>query len=427
MSTIDNIVEALSGKKDEKDIFIFSQTYDVQKEVTEATINTLTNKLGAASSIAYLDKGAELYERFKKTTLENNDPSKSESARLISTYKDSLCKEIKDVSRLIVIGGGSFESLYNQELALVSGLYAGGTKPPLQEIVLIDVSREFLSEGVQAVQKFEAEHNTKLDIKLIQSDFKKIAKSFDTIMTEGFGSKSINDTHAAIILTGGTFGNIEGIAATDRFPGAEIDKQMAYIADYVGKGSIAMFDYFTKIETGVNYYSKNQLSEFFNNIPRIMQKYCKNLEGLYSNPENQELFFRYRARALPSARMIAHELVAETNQSPKIVNGIERLFPINQNDTLTMMFSLRAHASDIYNRPYQNTGLLSSSYVSNGDLVMHSFRKVGIPGATHQPEIEYSRPVEKAFSDNLTAPRMKDSVSAFISRFEQPSMAPSPA
>ncbi len=369
---------------------LYSERFDVKKEVTEATVKTLSgDKLGLAGSIAYLDEGSSLYDTFIRSTSNDGKAEKSASAQLISLYQEPLRQELKNIERLVIIGGGSHDSIANQELALVSNMFAHEGKPPLKEIVLVDVSENFLRDGLDAVHEVEQKHGVEFDIKLIRGDFKKVAKNFDTIMTEEFGSKPKDSIKSAVIMTGGTFGNLEGVSSTDRFPGTEIDVQMAHLADYVGNGSTVMFDYFTRLENGPSYYNTSQLSDFFNNIPRIMQRYCKNLQGLEANSDDgYDHLFRYRARALPDAQLIAHELIAEKDQTPRIVNGIERVFPISRNDRLVMMFSLRAHASDIYKRPHQNTGLVSSSYVAHGDLVMHSFKRVGTPGATYDPNMD---------------------------------------
>jgi len=374
---------------------IYDEAMNVGNLVKHATINTLMNKrLGLAGSIAYIDKGAALYEEFKKSHLPKNDPSQSASAQLIDRHKASLTHEMQDIGRLIVVGGGSYDSITNQELILADNLFAHENKPPLKEIVLVDVSLDFLKQGIQAAKDFREKHK-RPDIRIIpiRADFKNVSGvAMDTIMAR-YGAAPRDEIKAAVMMTGATFGNIEGVSAVDKFPGNEIDIQMAHLGELAGKNSIVMFDHFTKIEAGENYYTTPELAKFFNNIPVIMQQHCSNLQGLYAG----ENYFRYRAKMLPNARMVAHELIAETPQTPRIVNGAELIMPIATGDTLNVMFSLMARTDDIANRPDANTGLKKITYVSSpNDLVMHVFQKTSLPTTLHHPDIEMFHPRSNA-------------------------------
>lgn len=215
--------------------------------------------------------------------------------------------------------------------------FAGNRKPKLSEIVLIDVSTDFIHECEHAISDFCNNYGKKIDVISLQSDFKDISGiRFDEIL-RAYGTKSRSEVKSTVLMTGGTFGNIESISAMDKLPSNEIDVQMAHLAELVGVGSSVMFDHFTRISTSENYYDTPELAAFFNNIPRLMQKYCTGLKDFHVNGDNGSNYFRYRARML-YARMVAHELVAEIPQTPEIVNGVERVFPINVGDTLNVMF-----------------------------------------------------------------------------------------
>lgn len=391
MNHFDN--KATFSKVSDAESDIYDVEFNIVDKVTNATRSTLSNsRLGTAGSIAYVDNGAALYETFKRSHTPEQNPAENTSARLISTHKSALLSEIKDIERLVIVGGGSYDSISSQELALVGGLFASQRKPKLTEIVLIDVSTDFIHECERAIGDFQAKHPTKpLKVIPIRADFKDVTGAkFDEILA-AFGAKDRESTKAAVMMTGATFGNIESVATMDKFPGNEVDEQMANLADLVGIGSTVMFDHFTKPDTSEKYYGTPELSAFFNNIPVLMQKYCKGLQDFHVNGDNGQQYFRYRARQLPNSRMVAHELVAEAQQQPKIVNGVERVFPINVGDTLNIMFSLQARADDITWRPVQNTGLASQMSVTHKDLqVMHVFKKVRLPGALHQnDEVSY--------------------------------------
>lgn len=394
--------------QDVVDEYIYEDNYPVAEKVTKVTINTLmSNRLGMAGSIAYIDNGATLYEKFKRSHVPDSKPEESTSARLINVHKSALANEIRDIERLIIVGGGSYDSIATQELALVSELFAheAQQKPKLKEIVLIDVSTDFLNEGRRAIKDLQEKVQQKFKVIPLRADFKDISgDTFDHIM-DAYGSGSRDQTKAAVMMTGATFGNIESVSAIDKFPGNEVDEQMAHLGELVGQGSNVIFDHFTKIDTGVQYYDTRELSDFFNNIPGLMRKYCKGLHDFNVNGDNNgQQFFRYRARLLPNARMIAHELVAEQSQTPRIVNGVERVFPINTGDTLNIMFSLQARADDITYRPVQNTGLASQMSVSHKDLqVMHVFKKVGAPGALYHPDTSFQTMDPKSIHVGATA------------------------
>lgn len=408
------------------DEYIFEDNYPVAEKVTKVTINTLmNNRLGLAGSIAYIDNGATLYENFKRSHTPDRKPEESTSARLINVHKSALANEIRDIERLIIVGGGSYDSIATQELALVSELFAHEAEPKLKEIVLIDVSTDFINEGRRAIKDLQEKIQTKFKVIPLRADFKDISgDTFDQIM-DAYGSSDRENTKAAVMMTGATFGNIESVSAIDKFPGNEVDEQMGHLAELVGQGSNVIFDHFTKIDTGVQYYDTRELSDFFNNIPVLMRKYCKGLHDFHVNGDNDgQQFFRYRARLLPNARMIAHELVAEQPQTPKVINGVERVFPINTGDTLNVMFSLQARADDITYRPVQNTGLASQMSVSHKDLqVMHVFKKVGTPGALYHPDTSFQTMDPKSINIATSAPKRSfPEIARIISEFRTPNV-----
>jgi hypothetical protein len=377
---------------------VYDAGFNLVADVTKATIHTLLPEtLGLAGSIAYVDEGAKLYEEFKRSTLPEHNPAGSEVAQLINTHKDTLVKEIEDIERLIIVGGGSFDSILNQELLLLKHLFSKNPRPKLKEIVLQDISEEFLSDQVKAVQHFENEHGVRFDIRVIRGEFKKISPQFDAIMTQHFGSKSREEVKAAVIMTGGTFGNLEGLASTNRFPGKEIDRQMAYLADFVGNGSTVILDHFSDIEKAVAYYGSGKLDKFFENIPSVMRQYCKGLVDFFVNGDKNRKFFEYNVVAHSRAGLIGHELIVKEDQSPKIVNGTNLVLPLQKDEPLSMMFSLRAEASAITSRPSENTGLASTFHATDGDLVIHAHKRVGVPAILHQKEMTFG--TAQAMSD----------------------------
>lgn len=347
---------------------------------TRATAETFGRKsLARAGKIAYLDNGAELYETFKTSRAHGPDSSKGSPSYLLSIHKGAIAGSIRDIERLIVVGGGSYDSFINQEGVIIKEIFAQNPNAPLNEIVHINVSQESLSQELQAIAKISADIGKPLKTLSIQADFANATGiTFDNIMAE-WKSTSRAETKAAVIMTGGTFGNLEGITSTEAFPIHDVDLQMANIGELVGPGSTILFDHFTKVDAAESYYNSPELSAFMTNIPAIMQKYCHGLSNFRINDESryQDPYFSYRAKSIPHARLVAHQLVAETPQEAKIKNGSEKILTID--DKYTVMVSLYPMVDDILRRPAANTGLRSDFHVSSGDLVMHVYKKVGEP------------------------------------------------
>lgn len=353
---------------------------DPVEMATRATAETFGRKsLARAGKIAYLDNGAELYETFKTARSDGHDSSKGSPAHLLSIHKGSIAGSIRDIERLIVVGGGSYDSFMKQEGVIIKEIFAQNPNAPLKEIVHINVSQESLGQELGAIAQISTEIGKPLKTLSIQADFvSATGVTFDNIMAE-WGSTSRADTKAAVIMTGGTFGNLEGITSMEAFPIHDVDLQMANIGELVGPGSTILFDHFTKVEAAETYYNSPELSAFMTNIPAIMQKYCHGLSNFRINDESryQDPYFSYRAKSIPHARLVAHQLVAETPQEAKIKNGSEKILTID--DKYTVMVSLYPMVDDILRRPAANTGLRSDFHVSSGDLVMHVYKKVGEP------------------------------------------------
>lgn len=359
---------------------IYDKGFNAADVVTRATGETFGRKsLAQAGQIAYIDNGASLYEAFKKSRLPQQDSSQSAPSRLLTMHKGAIADTIKDIERLIIVGGGSYESFMNQEMLLVNEIFAQDKKAPLKEIVLIDVSTESLADGHRAVEEISTKLGRKFNTLSIRSDFKSASgETFDQIMAE-WGSEKRDGIKSAVIMTGGTFGNLEGITSTEAFPINDVDEQMAHIGELVGTGSTVIFDHFTRMDSAEGYYNSPELAAFMTNIPNIMKEYCKGLSnfrvndpGSYNDP-----YFSYRARAIPNARIVAHQLIAEVPQTATIRNGIEKVLTIS--DKYTVMVSLYPSVDDINRRPSVNTGLESQFHVSSKDLVLHVYKKTGQP------------------------------------------------
>lgn len=365
----------------------YDKGFNPVEEVTRVTADTLGRKnLAMAGKIAYIDNGAALYEAFKKSRLPKSDSSQSAPSRLLTMHKGAIADSIKDIERLVIVGGGSYESFMNQEMLLLTEIFAQDPKAPLKEIVMLDVSQESLADGHKAVEDISVKLGRTFNTLSIRSDFKNASgAAFDQIMTE-WGSKKRDDIKSAVIMTGGTFGNLEGITSTEAFPINDVDEQMAHIGELVGIGSTAIFDHFTRMDSAESYYNSPELAAFMTNIPSIMQKYCRGLSnfrvndpGSYNDP-----YFSYRARSIPNARLVTHQLIAESPQTAILKNGIEKVLTIS--DKYTVMVSLYPSVDDINRRPAANTGLESQFHVSSKDLVLHVYKKIGRPAVLFEDD-----------------------------------------
>lgn len=362
--------------------------YDPASEAT--TIAKLTfgkEKKGLAGSIAYLNGGAELYNQFMDAHSDSNH--ETDAARLMRLHGSHFAKGMEDIERLIVIGGGGYNSFSKQELQLVTELYAEDNAK-LKEIILIDVSKAFLEEQIDAIQVFETDmcvastENVSYKIVPIRADFNKISGiKFDEIL-EQQGLKPRKDVHAAVIMTGATFGNIVDPSTTDSVPTNDIEKQMATIGEFVSNGSYVMFDHFKDLSEGENYYNTPELAAFFEHIPVTIQNNAPTLDNFKVNDddlEEEDKAWTYKPKANFKARLVEHRLVSGRQQLPSIVNGSGnlRILPIDIGDEFAMMYSLRPRSQDIEDRPSANTGLKRSFSISEDKLVMHKYVKVGVP------------------------------------------------
>lgn len=351
------------------------------KEIVRATKHTFgRNGQALFGNIAYLDSGAKLYQKFIEAS---GQTDQTDSQRLIAKHGGTIAQDIGDIQRLIAIGGGSYNSFYNQELALVREMIKHSPESfSLNEFVLIDVSEDFLREQQQAITRFSQEHSIDVSIISIRSDFERISgERFDNILKNEFSNaKSRNEVKAAVISTGATFGNLTNPSVTNALPTHDIEVRMAKMGDFVSIGSVAIFDYFTKTENAENYYNQTELAQFFENIPHLIRLYGKDaLENFYENTPNKEdgIYFRYRAQAFYDSRLIAHQLVAVRPQESVIHNGGgSQVLTIGPNERYTMMYSARPRTDDIQSRPTRNTGLRPDYHVSSGDLVTHVATKM---------------------------------------------------
>lgn len=351
------------------------------KEVVRATKQTFgRNGQALFGNIAYLDSGAKLYQNFIEAS---GHTDQTDSQRLIAKHGGTIAQDIGDIQRLIAIGGGSYNSFYNQELALVREMIKHSPESfRLNEFVLIDVSEDFLLEQQQALAKFSQDNNININVISIRSDFERISgERFDSILMDEFnGAKSRNEVKAAVISTGATFGNLTNPSITNALPTHDIEVRMAKMGDFISVGSVAIFDYFTKTENAENYYNQAELAEFFENIPHIIRCYGRDaLENFYENTPGTEdgVYFRYKAKAFYDSRLIAHQLVAVRPQESVIHNGGgSQVLTIGPNEKYTMMYSARPRTDDIQSRPSRNTGLRPDYHVSSGDLVTHVATKI---------------------------------------------------
>jgi len=220
------------------DVTFYDAGFDSAGAVTEAAKDTFTRrKISVAGSIAYIDSGTELYNQFKKARLPHNNPSMSTTANLISTHKAAIADSIRDIERLVIIGAGSYDSIMNQELVILKEIFGKTNKSKIGEIVLVDVSTDSLKQSVQAIEKVSLEIGARFRTLAIRADYKDISgKSFDNILA-AWDAKAREKIKAAVIMTGGTFGNLENLSSTEAFPVHDIDLQMAMIGEFVGEGS----------------------------------------------------------------------------------------------------------------------------------------------------------------------------------------------
>lgn len=357
--------------------------FNPEKEVLHATKLTFSRGAHAVcGNIAYLNGGAQLYDDFVKAQQpEEIQPPVSQLA--ISKHGAAIASDIEDIERLIVIGGGGYNSFKNQELSIVNEIEKRKEgQSPLSEVVLIDVSDDFLDQQVTAIRDYESATGKHLHVLSVRSDFQKISgKKFDTIL-ETCGMRSREDVKAALISTGATFGNLDN-PAIDGLPFEDMEKRMARLGEFVGNGSTVIFDYFTKLETAESYYSSPKLAEFFTNIPHIMTLFCgDSLRNFKQNTPSIEdgTYFSYRPKVFANSRMIAHQLIAEQPQRPIVINGAgERVLTIETGEKYTMMTSFRPKTDDIHSRPHENTGLRPDYHVSMNDITVHVCTKVGFP------------------------------------------------
>jgi hypothetical protein len=356
----------------------FYKQFNLQAKITSVTHNLLLNNgLGHAASIACMETGAGLYASMSTAD--------KKTQNLLAVSKAAVLDAIYDCKRLIIIGGGPNEKISTQEIALINQL---GITSPLREVILLDTSDQLLMESMGAMK---ARSGKDIRIVGIRADFKDLSGDALDEILRAQGMAHRDKTRAAVLMTGFTFGHIEGVRNTDQFPGNLVDERMACIADMVGLGSHIIFDHMTAVENTMPYCTREE-SEFFSNIPALIQTHCQGLYNFRINGDHERRYFTPVVRHLPKAGLIAYELAVDYPQNPHtVIKGVERVYPIRLEDRLTLMFSMAAEAQNISGRPVQNTGLTHMATCEDGTSAVHIFKKTGIPSALYHPDIAPTR------------------------------------
>ncbi len=349
---------------------------EIVKEIAKGTLTR--QQKGICGPIAYWDEGATLYTNFIES--HNGSEHLSASAKVIASQSSALAHQILDAKRLVIIGGGSSHSIENQEFEIVRQSFQRKEGSNLVEIVLIDASEEFLNQQIESTKELADSLGVAFNIAAIQGDFRSIAPNFDSIMTGTFGLKSKDEIKSAIMATGGTFRNFGDVKSTDGLPEYETDVQMARLSSFGGIGSTVIFDYFTELDQGINYYKTPELEKFFLNIPKTMVRYLSppdsptHLYGLNVDSINGESFFQYSPMNYPMARLTSHDLIVMKPQTPELVNGDRTILSLRAGQRLPLMASFRPELGFISSRPTQNTGLKSSLTIAQDGVAIEAFK-----------------------------------------------------
>ena len=337
---------------------------------------------GIAAPILYGDpKGASLYDTFISKA-HNGDPKDAAPARLIDNNIQAIATKYKDIDRLVIIGAGNYETFLNQEGAILEQLHSLQGDDRKLEIVLIDVSEDYIKEDIAALQSLGEKLKTDYTVRAIQADFTTISgATFDRIMTDYFGSKARNEVKTGIISTGALFGNIENVPNLESVPTGLIEKRIAIFGEFGAEGSVIGFDCFSNLDS--SYYHSETLQEFFlNGIDVVRREGPEEIKGLKLYDADGNLMFRSEPKNYIGSKVSAHRLVATQRQVIQVLNGggVHIDVDIPQNSTWHMMYSLRPEQNFIINTSAHNTG---ASYDANfGDrsgLNFYVFDKTGVP------------------------------------------------
>lgn len=346
-----------------------SSTLDVYQLVTDFTYKTFVKRSeqGIAGSVAYLNGGMTLFDAFKR--VQNKLPNTMNEAQFLKQRGQSVLHAIKGTKRAIIVGAGPVESLQNQELETLKHL------DELEEVVLIDVSEQSLRDNFKAVTDFDQN----LKIYTIRDDFRQSVLPSELPLRD----------YTTVISTGGLICNPEN-PITNAFPLDNIVRDMKHFANLAGakKGNKLWVSYFSNgsQKSARDEYDKQELKDFFLNIPQTMKMFCEGLENFDPSPEN---FSCPEPTWNEKSQLIAHTLkIEKTQESAAIVlNGHKQVLNLKAGDEFVMMYSLRPDPSKISKIPPQNTGLTTDIYVSNGDIVEHVFNIKDLV-----PDIDLSHP-----------------------------------
>lgn len=352
---------------------------NIPEMVTDVTLRTFGRRARAiAGPIAYLDKGADLYDAFKRA---HENSATNEEKELFVENRQAIAEAIKDTERAIVIGVGPLEYFKAQELLILQQPQLKN----LKEIVLIDVSADFLTDALKETndllnaKKSEEKQfkkfvtDSQYQVELICDDYKNVAERMATNPEYYFKDKK----QTTVFVTGGLFGNLEN-PDPDAFPVHAIQEEEAAYAKIGGVGSKILASYFYKAHnnSALNYYQTPELSKFFLNIPKIIYDNCIGLEDFLPTPDN----FSYVARWNESARYIEHRLKVMQSQRPSItINGQTRIFDLRKDDEFVMMTSGRFEPVRLSEIPSHNTGLTVNRTFMGQEMALQLFYTQNLP------------------------------------------------
>ncbi len=367
------------------DLDIYDTGFDLDEEITRIGKALLLRKdgqdRGIAAPILYGDpKGARLFQAFIEQAAskdENGNKQDSLPAQLIDRNQAALAQTYAGINRLVVIGGGDYNSFMKQEAVVLSGISGKGRgKKKELEVVLVDVSEEFLRDEIRALHDLGRKVGANYKIIPIKGDFTKVSgEKFDDILTSGFGAAPRKETMTGIISTGATFGNIQNVNDTESIPFQKIDERMAIFGEFGDVGSIIGFDCFCTLENSTDYYDARPLREFFRNGMDLIARRAEGIHDLLAKDSNGAPLFRYAPQQYPQSALLAHRLEAISPQTITVVNG--STISVTVDDSYHMMYSLRPRADHITSRPVINTGLEHDSLVGMSGLNFYTFRKTG--------------------------------------------------
>ncbi len=336
--------------------------FDLHREAKRIGTLLLHSQVrGIAAPVLYGDeKGSKLYTDFLKERtdrrLEDTAP-----ARIFKDHARTIATRYRDVDRLVIIGAGSYDAFMNQEGALIREVIEQRGKNKKIEVVLVDVSLDFLKENIRALHDLGHEIGADFVVRAIQADFTRISgKKFDQIMREHFDSQSRKNVKTGVISTGATFGNIEEVPNTETIPTGTIDKRMALLGEFGAEGSVIGFDCFSGYDESQGYYRSPKLDEFFlNGLEVIRREGPEEIKGLEIHDEEGALLFTYDPKFYTRSALYAHRLVAQQRQTIQVMNGGNKHVDVDipQYSTLHMMYSLRPPQDVITSRSTNNTGM----------------------------------------------------------------------